>query len=46
MSVSLDNFDPTTKEGDPLDSPKSIEACLRLGITPLDLYHKTPEEYE
>ena len=46
MSVSLDNFDPASKDGNPMDSPRSLEACKRLGVNPEDIFIKSPEEFE
>lgn len=41
--VSLENFDPTSMVGPILTSPRSVEACNRLGITPFDLVQKPIE---
>lgn len=35
MSVNIDNFESTEKE---IDSPRTIEACLELGVDTSELY--------
>lgn len=39
----MDNFDPESTDKNPLDSPRSLEACKRQGIKPQEII-KTPKE--
>ena len=43
--ISLESFDEESKEPILLTSPRSIEACLRTGITPLELLKKPESEF-
>ncbi|KAG8182420.1 hypothetical protein JTE90_018307 [Oedothorax gibbosus] len=49
LSLNLDlyNFDTPDAQSCPyvLTSPRSLEACSRVGIKPVDLLHKTLEEF-
>ena len=40
LALSLENFDPDAQEEPFLTSPRSLEACLRQGITPQDLVRR------
>ena len=43
--ISLDNFDPDATEPPYLTSPRSLEACRRTGIDPMELLRKPREDY-
>ena len=44
--LNLENFDEETKEKIILNSPRSIEACLRTGISATELLKRSQESFE
>ena len=44
--VSLLNFDENERGGAKITSPRSVEACLRLGITFAELQYRREEEFQ
>ena len=45
MAVSLVDYDPKNKAKEAPDTPRSIEACRRIGWLPTDLIHKTRDAF-
>jgi hypothetical protein len=43
-SLNLENLNPTGPRNQVLNSPRSLEACQRVGINPEDLFLLTVEE--
>ena len=42
--VSIDNF--AKHPGKPIDSPRTLEACLRCGVDTAELYPQPPEAFK
>ena len=46
MAVNIDNFLDEENEQRRINSPRTLEACLRSGVDPAELYPKDLEEFD